>query len=174
MEPLTTLSTALTVSKTLRDLVKGDKPNMEEIRSATVALQDSLIDLQGSVLAGQQREAALTADKRTLEEELTRLRDWQKQMSEYRLENITPGASVYVHQPSRSDPDTGHWLCQPCADEDRRKSVLQLMPQGTRGASFGVFTCPHCKSTVNARKNRPGGGSEDPEPTIRTIPLVRR
>ena len=65
MEPLATLSTALTVTKTLRDLVKGDKPNMDEIRSATVALQDSLIDLQGSVLAGQEeREAALTADKR--------------------------------------------------------------------------------------------------------------
>ena len=173
MEPLTTLSTALTVTKTLRDMVKGDKPNMEEIRSATVALQDSLIDLQGSVLTGQQREAALTAEKRTLEEELTRLRDWQNQMSEYRLENIAPGASVYVHQPSRCDPDTGHWLCQPCADEDKRKSVLQLMPQGTRGASFGVFACPHCKSTVNARGNRPGGGSEDPEPTIRMVPLVR-
>ena len=133
MEPLATLSTALTVTKTLRDLVKGDKPNMEEIRSATVALQDSLIDLQGSVLEGQQREAALTTEKRNLEEELTRLRDWQEQMSEYRLENIAPGASVYVHQPSRSDPETGHWLCQPCADDHGKTSVLQLAPRGDAG-----------------------------------------
>ena len=173
MEPLTTLSTALSVTKTLRDLVKGDKPNIEEIRNTIVALQDSLIDLQGLVLAGQDREAALTADKRTLEGELARLRDWQKEMSEYRLENIAPGAVVYVHQPSRSDPDTAHWLCQPCADEHRKKSVLQLVPQGTRGASFGVFTCPHCKSTVNARENRPGGVSESPEPSIRMIPIIR-
>ena len=166
MEPLTTLSAALTSTSLLRDLLKGDKPNIEEIRNTTVALQDSLIDLQGSVLAGQQREAALAADKRTLEEELARLQDWQNEMSEYHLENIAPGAAVYVHQSSRSDPDTGHWLCQPCADEDSKKSVLQLVPQGTWGESFGVFTCPHCKSTVNARENRPGGVSENEEPGI--------
>ena len=166
MEPLTTLSAALTATKTLRDLVRRDKPNIDEIRNTTVALQDSLIDLQGSVLAGQQREAALAADKRTLEEELARLRDWQNKMSEYRLGNIAPGAAVYVHQPSRSDPDTGHWLCQPCVDADSKISVLQLVPQGTWGDSFGVFTCPRCKSTVNARENRPGGVSENPEPAF--------
>ena len=166
MEPLTTLSAALTSTKILRDLLKGDKPNIEEIRNTTVALQDSLIDLQGSVLAGQQREAALAVDKRILEEELARLRDWQNEMSEYRLENIAPGAAVYVHQPSRSDPNTGHWLCQRCADEDSNRSVLQLVPQGTWGESFGVFTCPHCKSTVNARENRPGGVSENEELTM--------
>ena len=160
MEPLTMLSTALTATKTLRDLLKGDEPNIEEIRNTIVALQDSLIDLQGSVLAGQQREAALAAAKRTLEGELARLRDWRKEMSAYRLENVAPGAGVYVHQPSRSDQRTGHWICQRCADADGKKAVLQLVPQGTWGRSFGVFTCPRCESTVNARENRPGGVSE--------------
>lgn len=152
MEPLTTLSTALTVTKTLRDLVKGDKPNMEEIRSATVALQDSLIDLQGSVLAGQQREAALTAEKRVLAAELARLGDWQNEMSEYRLENIAPGASVYV--PSTVAARSGHRpLALPALRGRRQEEVRPPAhaPRGTRGVVRRV-----CVSSLQGHCERQG------------------
>ena len=156
MEPLTTLSTALAATKTLRDLVKSEKPNIVAIRDATTALQDSLIDLQGTVLEGQQREATLADDKRRLANELSRLRDGQRDLLEYRLENVAPGAAVYVHQPSKGDPETAHWLCQPCADAGR-KTVLQLAPSTK---TFGLFICPRCKGEVKAREHRPGGQTE--------------
>lgn len=155
MEPLTSLSTALTATKTLLDLLRSDKPDMARIG-------ETLIDLQSAVLHAHERGAALTADKRRIEEELVRLRDWKEELlSDYRLENIAPGASVYVHLPSRHDLDAAHWLCQPCADTGV-KSVLQL---ATAVEPFGTFVCWRCRSRVKAREIRPGGDREK-EPSV--------
>ena len=138
MEPLTALSTALSTIKSLRDLMKSDKPSMGELR-------ETLIQLQETVLSAQEREAALVEDNRRLEVELTRLREWKQELSNYRLENVGFGAAAYVHQPSKRDPKTTHWLCQLCADAGR-KAVLQH----TLRMGVGMFKCPSCGSVVRA------------------------
>ena len=154
MEPLTTLSTALAVTKNLRDLAKTNKPDMGKIR-------ETLIELQGAVLDAREREAALADDNRRLRADLVRLRDWKKELSEYRLENVAPGAMAYVHQSSKNDPKTAHWLCQACADSGE-KSILQIVPPTE---PFGMFVCPRCKNCVKAKENRPGGLTEkEPSP----------
>lgn len=142
---LTTLGIALTATKTLRDLVMASKPDMEKVRK-------TVIDLQVAVLDARERESALTEDKRRLEEELSRLRNWQKVLSEYELENIVPGSAGLVHQPTKDDPERGHWLCQPCASGGK-KSVLQR-----DNDRYDIsFVCPTCASRIQVDERGPGG-----------------
>ena len=142
---LTTLGIALTATKTLRDLVTASKPDMERVRK-------TVIDLQVAVLDARERESALTEDTRRLEEELLRLRNWQKDLSEYQLENIVPGSAVLVHQPTKDDPERAHWLCQPCANAGK-KSVLQRDNE-----RYDIsFVCPSCASRIQVDERGPGG-----------------
>ena len=59
----------------------ASKPDMERVRK-------TVIDLQVAVLDARERESALTENTRRLEEELSSLRNWQKDLSEYQLANI--------------------------------------------------------------------------------------
>ena len=123
----------------------ASKPDMEKVRK-------TVIDLQVAVLDARERESALTEDKRRLEEELSRLRNWQKALSEYELENIVPGSAVLVHQPTKDDPERGHWLCQPCASGGK-KSVLQR-----DNDRYDIsFVCPTCASRIQVDERGPGG-----------------
>ena len=145
MEPLTMLSTALAVAKTLRDLAKSSQPSIEEIRASIGELHEALNDLSGAVVDGRRREAELGDEMRRLKDELSSLRDWKTILSEYRLESVGPGVLTYVHEQSKGDPTTAHWLCQPCADAGH-KAVLQC----TSRAVSCTFTCPRCKNGLRA------------------------
>ena len=63
MEPLTTLSTALAVAKTLRDLAKSSQPSIEGIRASISELPEALNDLSGAVVDGRRREAGFTCPR---------------------------------------------------------------------------------------------------------------
>ena len=137
MEAVTTVSAALSAAKTLRDLLKHGQQSTE-VHSAFAELLTALAD-------AQQREAEMLDKIRRLESELSTLRDWSEVMAEYRLESVGHGVLAYVHQPSKSNPGTAHWLCQCCADAGR-KVVLQCVGR----AVTSTFKCPQCEFTLTA------------------------
>ena len=94
MEPLTVLpalSAALTTAKTLREMEASGESNMEDIQASITELHADLSVLAGAVADGRQREAELTDEVHRLKVELSRLRDWEKVLSEYRLESVGQG-----------------------------------------------------------------------------------
>lgn len=137
MEPLTALSTTLAAVKTLQDLLKRNGPSAE--------VQRALADLLGALIQAQQREAEMLDEIRRLRSELSALQDWGKVMGDYRLESVGRGVLAYVHQPSKGDLSTAHWLCQCCADAGR-KVVLQCVSR----AVTSTFKCPQCGFTLTA------------------------
>lgn len=144
MEPLTVLpalSAALTTAKALREMAASGESSMEDIQASITELHADLSVLAGA--DGRQREAELTDEVHRLKAELSGLRDWEKVLSEYRLESVGQGVLAYVHQPTKSDPSAAHWLCQPCADAGH-KAVLQC----TNRSVSCTFTCPRCKNSM--------------------------
>ena len=139
MEPLAMVSAALSATKNLRDLLKRGQPSAE-INSAIAELLTALAD-------AQQREGEMLNEIRSLEGELSTLRNWNTIMADYRLESVGEGVLAYVHQPSKGDPTMAHWLCQCCADAGR-KVVLQCISR----AMSSTFRCPQCKFTITAGK----------------------
>ena len=142
---------AVAALKNLRDLTASlGKSVPEEVRAQVVALYDKISEVQGAVLAAQQREAEITKRCRDLEDQLGLMNDWQKEKARYTLKNIDDLAFVYGPRPMGAFAtvmgDDPHWLCANCFEEGK-KSHLQA-EELTGNGTLRPWTCPRCHSCV--------------------------
>lgn len=139
--------------------VVGSLKTAGDIASAMIGIRDQkLIDAKAAELlavivsaydrafAAQVSENAMLERVRTLEAELTRLKEWDAGKGEYRLQAIGTGAFAYVYQPGPDREEPPHWLCVKCYDK-RHKSILQLKGAMATGR-MNVWACPECRSEI--------------------------
>ena len=169
MDVATLVFGAVAALKNLRDLTASlGKSVPEEVRAQVVALYDKISEVQGAVLAAQQREAEVTKRCRDLEDQLGLMNDWQKEKARYTLQNIDDLAFVYGPRPMAAFAtlmaafatvmsDDPHWLCANCFEEGK-KSHLQA-EELTGNGTLRPWTCPRCHTSVLVRsRTKPGLG----------------
>ena len=94
-----------------------------ETKKAIAAVQDTLIDVQGKLLAVQTQYEALADAKRDIEQKLAEYARWEFEAARYKLEQIVPGIFVYSLKPDDATGEPPHWLCPNCFQE-QKKSIL--------------------------------------------------
>lgn len=113
-----------------------------EIKTATSDLLDSIIDVQNNLLLIQSSYQSALDDKKEIEDELSRLKNWEKEKDKYFLKQISPGVFVYIIK-DNVEPDKQYWLCTNCFDTKNQKSILQR-----KYPNHSDFICNNCKATI--------------------------
>ncbi len=142
---IATFAAVITTLKNLKDLTAslGDQVP-PQVREQVLALSDKLLEMQAAALDAQQREIHLTNRCRQLEDELSRVNDWEAERARYTLVQVSKLASVYVQKLDVDTPHAPHWLCANCF-EDRQKSYLQ---PGEQRSDRRTWKCQRCHATL--------------------------
>ena len=120
-----------------------DLANYNELASLTAALNEKLLDATSAALESKEKEAALLAKVRELEEIIAEKEDWVDRSSKYKL--VVVGAEennfVYAFQPSGEADKPRHWACSKCF-EIKKISILNQR-QHTH------YYCPNCELIIS-------------------------
>lgn len=136
---------APSLSKLASDLVSTS--DTAKRNAQLIEFQHALIGLQALIASVQQENATLAREKGDAEEELKRVKDWERQKQRYRLTAPFPGCMVYALQKSMSEGEPAHYLCAACYQKGQA-SILQSKEGGQRkeGRVMSSFGCPACRS----------------------------
>jgi len=144
-DPLSLFTFLSTVSKTAADLM--DAKDVAERNRLLIEFQNSLIQMNSRAASLQQENHALIEQKRGLEKELGKLKDWATEKMRYELKYPWGGAgSVYALKESQSNSEAAHYLCTRCFDDSQR-SILQ--PVMDKNVGSVLMRCSRCKTDVN-------------------------
>ncbi len=156
MLEIAAIGSAVGLLKNLSDLAtKYGEDIPQEVRQLVLELSKTVLDVQTELLAAQQREFKLAERSRELENELSRVGDWESERGRYVLRSIG-GASVYAQREATTDEDP-HWLCANCF-VIRKKSYVQAQGQVPPGRNQ-KWQCSRCDATfVIHRSYGPSGG----------------
>ncbi len=160
---LTAVSHAINAGKALidaRDQIKRTDAQLEFNRA--------LVELQEKHLSLIQGYQTLLATNESLKQELANNEKWEQERTNYKLENVGNGATVYCLDPEKASGQPLHWLCPNCF-EDRKKSMLQ---RTVKPGVLGLFKCNRCKSEVIAQWEHPSPKREQPMARIKPVPIV--
>jgi hypothetical protein len=108
-----------TIAKTLLNL-----RDFEKLNATVIDLQNAIITAQQQAIAMQQGYTVLEAEKRKLEAECMRLKDWSAEKQQYTSRQIAPGVFAYVENKVVSGFQNAHKYCCNCFEQGQ-KSLLQ-------------------------------------------------
>lgn len=136
------ISAVNTVFETIKNILPKTKDTT--LNKELMRLQEIIISLF-TLFHTYQLKTNETLDKtRHLEREIERLKNWNKEISHYKLREI--GHEVYAYEkikPSKKRNTTPHhYLCAKCVN-DQKKSILQLL---TQTSVCKTYLCHECKS----------------------------
>jgi hypothetical protein len=116
-----------------------------------IKLGDTVIKLQGQILAAQQgasaaqtRETEMTEEIRALKTRVAELETWEAEKQRYQLERLPPGVYVYALQPAMANGEPLHSICQTCYQRGK-KSILH---SGEPGNGIHHLTCYECEKVL--------------------------
>jgi hypothetical protein len=142
MSPLNAAGEGLQKLIETRDLVKfGD--TFRKLHGEVLAA------MQGAI-AAQTREATLLDRVSQLEKEMARFEAWDAEKQRYELKDFGAGAFAYSLKANARGGEPAHQICPTCY-ENRRKSILQIVPGNNARTALGiraVHRCPVCKTEV--------------------------
>ena len=122
-----------------------DFRNFNELSAAVSEVNGKLSIALTAVLAGQEKQAALSERVRQLEAELMQCKNFEAESENYVLQEVGMGTFARVYKPVVQTKQPRHWACAHCFDNHHR-SILQYWKQYS-------YKCPHCGATIEASKN---------------------
>jgi len=139
------LTEGIGILKTAFDIAKG----LKDIND-TARRNAAVIELQEKILSAQASQSDLVQYVRSLEEEVASFETWDTEKQRYELKEFGPGAFAYALKADASGTEPAHQICPTCY-ENRRKSILQIVPGNNARTTLGirpVHRCPVCKTEV--------------------------
>ncbi len=154
MVDLMSIQGAIFSLKTATDIAKGflQLQSMAEVQGKVIDLQSAILAAQSSALAAQSEQSSMIQQVRELEEEITRVKAWEREKQRYKLVAILRGATAYALKESCKGTEPPHWICTKCYDDGRR-TILQ--PQYDK-TGLGLLVCPTCKSALHSQYRSTG------------------
>ena len=148
MADMALIQGAINGLKVAGDIAKGflQLKSISDVQGKVIELQSAILSAQSSALAAQSEQSSMIQRIRDLEEEIARVKAWEKQKERYKL--TTPwenSAVVYSLKESRKESEKPHWICTKCYDDGRR-TILQERKDKT---GYVLMCCPTCKSEVH-------------------------
>jgi hypothetical protein len=148
--------TAAAVSslKGLYDIAKGMQAlkTDAEVKMATSEMLNTVITVRQQVFEAQQAETALLQKIRELEDEVARLKAWDRDNESYELKRYWPGTYAYVLKAGMAGGEPPQRLCQPCY-QHRKKGVLYALGNEH---GYTVHLCPLCRDKFPMGGEMPG------------------
>lgn len=141
------LVVGLGIFKSMLDIAKG----LKDIDTAT-ARNAVAIELQEKIFAAQAAQSALTERVAELEKQVASFERWDTEKNDYDMQATASGSIVYAIKPEAQGTKPPHYICANCY-ENRKRSILQMMPRSHIHASAGIpakYQCPACKSEIVA------------------------
>jgi len=128
-------------TKALADLLKTahSLSNYSELLTAVTTVQQKLTEAIASVLASQEKQAALAERVRELEKQLEDVENWETQMQRYELFEFPTKALAYSLKSGKEEGGPHHYLCTSCVDKKQR-STLQPRKH--------LLYCTVCKTNI--------------------------
>jgi len=149
---LAEISAGLSSLKAATDIVKGlnAAATQAAVNDVKLTLQDHIFEAREALSAAQDAQAASLQRIRDLEQEIVRLKDWEREKQRYSLKAVAIGAFAYTPKPGMENGEPPHWLCANCFNQ-RQKSFLQFKGQdrtasGGRGET-STYACDACKAS---------------------------
>lgn len=145
------LESAKSASVIARELVGlvGDR----NVSAKMSEINTKILEAQSFALSAQADQFTLSKKIYCLEEELKRIRGFEKQKERYEFQNVGDVAFVYSYKSAPDTSEPAHWLCSLCWDQNR-KSVLQFYtPDIGRSRGRDIWKCHVCNSEFRV----PGG-----------------
>jgi hypothetical protein len=139
------LTEGISILKSAFDLAKGLKD-----LSSTASRNAAIIELQEKILAAQTQQSALADYIRSLEADVAAFEKWDTEKQRYQLKEFGLGAFAYTLKADAQSSEPVHQICPTCY-EDRRKSILQIVPGNNARTALGIKAvrrCPVCKTEV--------------------------
>lgn len=119
--------------------------NYNEIVAAVSQVNAKLMQANTVALASQEKQASLAAQMADLQQELTQLRNWEREAERYVLHALAPGVFAYALKAGMENEEPAHYLCANCVSK-RQKSILQVTVESEYGRSY---ICHNCSSTLS-------------------------
>jgi hypothetical protein len=143
--------------KSAVDITKGimSLKNQSEVQAHVIELNSKLIEAQQAIFAISESHGQAKDRIKELEEQISKMNNWDHEKARYTLKSPWPGVPVTVYhlKKSHANGEEPHWLCPNCF-EVGRKSVLNTMQK--RGERVHL-SCPSCKALINTTYNGIGG-----------------
>ena len=129
-----------------------------DIKSATTDLLDSIIDVQNNLLSIQSSYADLLNTKIELEKKLTELEEWNKNINDYSLIEVSPGIFVFINEESQKSGNKQPWFCVKCFNDKKLSPLQKKFP------NHEDYICHSCGAKIQLpeksnppRRNNSGG-----------------
>jgi rubrerythrin len=147
---LMTLQNAVLSLKTASDIAKGflHLQSLAESQGKVIELNEAILSAQSSAITAQSEHFATIERVRDLEEEITRIKAWEKEKKRYQMVNPWQGATflVYALKESCKESEPPHWICTKCYDDGRRT----LLQPNCDSKGYWLLVCPTCKAVINS------------------------
>ena len=146
---LSSFSAAVSALKAAKDLGTAllDLRDFNQVAATTSKLNGELLKAQDSLFTAQSKMLELQSEHMEVLNKLRELEKGAEQRSRYQLVEIGPGVFAYRLKDPQHREDGGadkdepiHYLCQPCWDVRKHRSVLM---KGFDGF-FVSLNCPNC------------------------------
>ncbi|HFH4239856.1 TPA: hypothetical protein ACGJVO_003365 [Pseudomonas aeruginosa] len=138
---LTAVTSVLTLSKDISN-AKTD----HEIAIKTGELNERLGQVLEMLITAQTSYLALLEEKRQLETELVKFKDWAHEKERYQLHQTPAGGLVYRIKPEMQGTEPTHEICADCY----QKAVKTILQPGDEGY-YTVLKCHPCGSSVRVK-----------------------
>jgi len=139
---LTSLKTAFDIAKAMKDIHDATTLN-----SKIIDLQSAIMDAQSSAITAREVHASQIGRIREIEEEIARLKAWERQKQNYELKQLGVGSLAYALKPEVTTGEPPHWLCANCYNHGK-KAFLQLAPEWAEVLQAYLWVCPICATGI--------------------------
>ena len=143
--PVAEIAAAVTGIRSALDLTKAmvGLRDAEAFRTKSIELQGIIMDAYEKGIEAREAHSAQLERVRTLEAEITSLKDWNAEKQNYELKPIGEGAVAYMLKPDKRGSEPPHWLCPNCYSKGQ-KSFLN--PTGVQMGRGWIYRCSACDS----------------------------
>jgi hypothetical protein len=123
--PASEIAAAINSVRATFDLAKAaiGLRDAEAFRTKSVELNGFILQALEKAIAAREAEAEQLQRIRTLEAELTRLKEWDAEKQKYELKKLWTGAMAFMLKTEVRGTEPPHWLCPQCYS-DAQKAFL--------------------------------------------------
>lgn len=142
---LAEISAGLGSLNAAKDIVQGLNAAKTEaaINNVKIELQGLILEAQQGLFAAQEAQASGAQRIAELEQQIVRMKDWEREKQRYQMKSFYPGAVAYCLKPEMADGEPPHRICPACY-ENGKKGHLQATGEQIR--RYGVHRCTSCKT----------------------------
>jgi len=142
--PAAEFSALFTSLNTLRIMVSAakDMSDNHKIVTAVTDIQNQLMQAQGGMLAGLEKQQAQASRISELEAEIKTLKNWEAEAQRYELAAFATDVFAYRLKESMRNGEPAHWICSKCYQKSE-KGFLNYESE-THGRK--TFKCVACNA----------------------------